>query len=56
MMQKNKKINQTLADGYSSESNQGELSDEYQHGKVYMVFKELCIFVVLTKLASALGG
>ena len=34
MMQK-----QDLAHGYSSESTQWELFKEYQHDKVYMVFK-----------------
>ena len=33
MMQKNGKLTETLADGYSSESPQQELSNEYQHDR-----------------------
>ena len=33
-----------------------ELSNEYQHDMVYMVFKDLCILVLWTKVASALEG
>ena len=42
--------------GYSSESAQRELSNEYQHDKVPMIFKDLCILVLWTKVASALEG
>ena len=34
MMQKNMKMTETLAYGYSSESTQRELSNEYQHDQV----------------------
>ena len=34
IMQKTWKMTETLAHGYSSESTQWELSDEYQHEKV----------------------
>ena len=34
-------MSETLAHGYSSESTQGELSNEYQHHRVKMVFKSL---------------
>ena len=34
MMQKNWKMTETLAHGYSSESAQRKLSNEYQHGRV----------------------
>ena len=34
MMQKPQKITETLANGYSSESTQRELSDEYQQDRV----------------------
>ena len=47
---------ETLVNGYSSESTQGELSNEYQHDRVYIVFKDLCILVLWTKVVSALGG
>ena len=42
------------ANGYSSESSQGELSNEYQHDRVWMIFKNLCILVLWMKIASAL--
>ena len=48
---------ETLANGYSSESTQRELSNEYQHDRVWMVYKNLCICVLWTsKVASALEG
>ena len=46
---------ETLAYGYSSESTQWETSHEYQHNRVKMVFKNLCIVVFGTKVASELG-
>ena len=50
-------MTETLAHGYSSKSTQGELlSNEYQHDRVLMVFKNLCILVLWTKVASALVG
>ena len=49
-------MTETLAHGYSSESTRQELSNEYQHDRVYMVFKNLCILVLRTKVASALEG
>ena len=47
-------MTETTANGYSSESTRQELSNEYQHNRVKMVFKNLCIFVHWTKVASAL--
>ena len=49
-------MTETLAHGYSSESTQEELSNEYQYDKVKMVFKNLCILVLWTKVASELEG
>ena len=49
-------MTETLAYGYSSESTQRELSNEYQHDRVQMVFKNLCILVLWRKVASALEG
>ena len=49
-------MTETLAYGYSPESTQWEQSDEYQHDWVKMFFKNLCILVLLTKVASALDG
>ena len=49
-------MTETLANGYSSESTQRELSNEYQHDRVWMVFKNLCICVLWSKVALALEG
>ena len=49
-------MTQTLANGYSSESTQLELFNEYQDDRVQMVFRKLCILVLWTKVASALEG
>ena len=47
-------MTETLANGYSSESAPRELSNEYQHDRVWMVFKNLCICVLWMKVALAL--
>ena len=39
----------TLANGYSSESTHWELSKEYQHDRVYIVSKNICVLALLTK-------
>ena len=49
-------MTETLANWYSSESTQRELSNEYQHDSVWIVFKDFCIFVSYTKVALALKG
>ena len=49
-------MTETLANGYSSKSAQRELSNEYQHDRVQIVFKNLCILVLWMKVASALEG
>ena len=56
MMQKNLKMTEPLAHGYSSESTQQELSNEYQHDRVKMVFRNLCALVLWTKVTPALEG
>ena len=48
------KMMQTRAHGYSSENTQQELYNEYQNDEVWMVFKDLCVLVLWTKVASAL--
>ena len=53
MMQNAEKMTETLANWYSSESTQGELFNEYQHDKVWMIFKNVCIFVLWMKLATS---
>ena len=47
---------ETLANGYSSESAMRELSNEYQHDRVWIIFKNLCICVLWTRVALALEG
>ena len=54
MTQKSWKIIETWANGYSSESTQQELSKEYQHDRVKMIFKNLYFLVLRMKIASAL--
>ena len=49
-------MTETLANGYSSEITLRELSNEYQHDRVKMFFKNLCLLVLWTKVASALKG
>ena len=41
---------------YSSESTERELSNEYQHDKVGMFFKNLCVRLLWTKKALSLEG
>ena len=56
MVQKSRKMTETLAHGHSSESAQRELSNEYQHDRVWMIFKNLRVIVLWAKVASALEG
>ena len=49
-------MTEALANGYSSESTQRELSNEYQHDRVSMVFKDFSVLVLWTNVASALEG
>ena len=56
LCKKNEKMTETLAYGYSSESTPQELSNEYQHDRVYMGFKNLSVRVLWTKVASAFEG
>ena len=53
MVQKSRKITETLTNWFSSESTQRKLSNEYRHDRV---FKNICILVLRTKVASALEG
>ena len=53
---KPKLMTETLAHGYSYESAQRELSNEYQHDRVKMTFKDLCVLVLWTKVASEFRG
>ena len=56
MMQNTCKLTETLTHGYSSKSTQQELSNKYQHDRVWMIFKNILVFVLCTKVASALEG
>ena len=47
---------ETLTHGYSSECTEEELSNEYQHDRVKMVFRNGCILVLWTKVAEAMEG
>ena len=51
---KTQKITETLANGYSSESTQRELSNEYQDDRVSSFSQESCILVLWMKVVSAL--
>ena len=53
-MQKTRKITETLPNGYSSESTQRELSNEYQHDMVKMFFKDFCVFCALSECALSI--
>ena len=45
----------TLANGYPSESAQRELSNEYQHDRVWMIFKVMGVVVLWTKVSLSIG-
>ena len=55
-MQKTWKMTETLANGYSYESTQWELFNEYHHDMVSMVFQKIWVFVLWMKVALALEG
>ena len=44
-------MTEALAHGYSSDHAHWKLSNEYQHDRVYMVFKNRCVIVVRMKVA-----
>ena len=48
-------MTETLAHGYSFDSTQRELSNEYQHDRVRMIFIIFSFFVHWTKAISAKG-
>ena len=45
-----------MPNGYSFESTQRELSNEYQQDRVSMVFKDFCVLVLRMEVVSALEG
>ena len=56
MMQKKTKLIETMAPGYSSASTQRELSHEYQHDRIWIVIKDMCVLARWTKVASTSEG
>ena len=56
MMQKKPKMSKTLALGYSSGSTQRVLSNEYQHDRVGIIFKNPCALMLWMEVALALEG
>ena len=56
MQKKTYKTTEILANGFSSESTQRKLSNEYQHDRVKMVFKVPCLLVIWINVGSALEG
>ena len=49
-------MTETIANGYSSESTQRDLSNEYQHERVKKIFIIFCFFVHWPKVTSAAEG
>ena len=49
-------MTETLANGYLSESTLQDLSNEYQHDRIKMIFKIFCFFVHLTKATLTSEG
>ena len=56
MMRKSSKMIETLARGYSSKGTRRELSNECQYDRVSMVFINIHVPVIRTKVASAFEG
>ena len=52
---KPEKMAETLANGYSSDSTPGELSTEYQHDRVRMVFKKSLHSCALDESSLSIG-
>ena len=48
-------MTETLEHGYSFESTQRELSNEYQHSWVKMYLKNLCVLVLLDESSLSIG-
>ena len=55
-MWKKLKITETLGDRYSSDSTEEELSNEYQHGRVCMAFRQFSVLLSCIKEAAAFKG
>ena len=48
-------MTETLVNGYLSESTQYELSNEYQHDRVWMDFNNLCVLVLFNERGLSIG-
>ena len=48
-------MTETLANGYSSESTKRELSNEYQHDRVWVVIKDICILCASDESSQSIG-
>ena len=49
-------MTETMANGYSYDSTQRELSNEYQHDRLKMIFIMFLLFVHWMKVTSAAEG
>ena len=49
-------MTETMANEYSSDRTQQDLSNEYQHDRVKMIFLFFCFFVQWMKVTSAAEG
>ena len=56
LCEKSRKMTETLANWYSSDRAQQELSNEYQQDRVWMDLKHLSDFISCVKIAAALKG
>ena len=56
LAKKPEKVTEPLVHRYSSQSSQGELSKEYHHNRVWMVFENLCVLVLWREVALSLKG
>ena len=56
MRQKTGKMTEILAHGYPSESTKRKQTNEYQHDRVWMIFRKHCVLVLRAIVASILEG
>ena len=56
LCEKSRKMTETLANWYSSDRAQQELSNEYQQDRVWIDFKHLSDFISCVKIAAELKG
>ena len=56
MLTKSGEMTETLAHGYIYDSTPKELSNEYQHDRVWMNFINICLLVHMAKVAQHQKG